>query len=129
MDNTKKTSNQDYNRNPKGKGGFGDNPHHRNNGSWKKEDTARGIIEAMIKLSDEELMEIKDDKDGARFKRTVAEILLDSSQDTKERWKQLKEMVSEVYGTPKQSVDVTTDGESLTGIKVTLVEANDKSRK
>jgi hypothetical protein len=121
---TRKQVNSNKNNNPSGKGGFGENPQNRHHGAWRKEETARGILEAMMKLSDEELIEIKNDKEGARFKRTVAEILLDGEQDTKERWKQIKELVAEVYGTPKQALDVTTNGDSLTGLKISFEEAS-----
>lgn len=39
---------QDYNRNPTGRGGFGDNPQNRHNGAWKKENTPRGKLEKLL---------------------------------------------------------------------------------
>lgn len=45
------------NINPSGSGGFGDNPDHRSNGSWKKEKTPRAKLEKMFEsMTVEEFM-------------------------------------------------------------------------
>ncbi len=103
--------------NPTGKGGFGDNPQNRHNGAWKKESTPRYKLEKMMELSQDELYEIFHDTEAPLFERKLA------SSIAKGDWKTLREMISEVYGTPRQSLDVTSGGEQL---KPTLVEFIDK---
>lgn len=93
--------------NPTGKGGFGDNPQNRNPGGWKKEDTPRYKLEQMMKLGEEELRKIAESKDAPLFERKLAICI------RKGEWREIKEMIHEVYGRPKESVDVTTQGESI----------------
>ena len=104
-----KTTKQDnyMNRNPLGKGGFQERPQDRHNGAWKKEDTPRYKLEQMMKLSGDELQGIIDDANAPLFERKLAEAIRDSN------WTVIKEMTQEVYGKPKESVDVTTQGESI----------------
>ena len=92
---------QDMNRNPTGKGGFGDNPQNRNPGGWKKEDTPRYKLEKMMKLSHKELQEFALDEDNPLFDRKIAKFIADGD------WKTIKDMVAEVYGTPKQTIEQT----------------------
>lgn len=98
---TKKTSKQDMNLNPTGKGGFGDNPQNRSNGSWKKSDTPRFKLEQMMKLSEKRLKEIADDVEAPYFERKLATAI------KKADWKVIKEMTDQVYGQPKQTIDTT----------------------
>lgn len=101
---------KDMNRNPSGKGGFGDNPENRNSGSWKKTDTARFKLEQMMKLSQEELQEVIRQPDIPVFEQKLALAIRDGD------WKVIREITHEVYGTPKQSVDVNNPDGSLTPI-------------
>lgn len=87
--------------------GFNKHPENRNPGGWRKADTPRFKLEQMMKLSDEELAEVFEDKDAPLFERKLAQAL------KKGDWRTIREMTHEVYGTPKQSVDVTSKGESL----------------
>lgn len=87
--------------------GFHTNPENRHNGAWKKEDTPRYKLEQMMKLSEEELTEIANDKSIPMFENKLAKAIIDG------QWQVIKEMTEQVYGKPKESVDVTTDGESL----------------
>lgn len=92
---------QDMNRNPTGKGGFGDNPQNRNPGGWRKEDTPRYKLEKMMKLSHKELQDFALDEDNPLFDRKIAKFIADGD------WKTIKDMVAEVYGTPKQTIEQT----------------------
>ena len=70
-------------------------------GFWKREDTPRYKLEQMMKMSEEELIEVVKDKDRPYFERKIAGFI------NKGDWKQIKEMVDEVYGTPKQEITQT----------------------
>lgn len=92
---------QNKNNNPTGKGGFGDNPQNRHSGAWRKEDTPRYKLEQMMKLSFKELEAVAQNNDAPLFERKIAKCLADGD------WKVIKEMMAEVYGTPKQTVEQT----------------------
>jgi len=87
--------------------GFNAHPEHRHNGAWKKEETARYKLELIIKMSDTELQELIDDLTTPRFDKNMA-VAVQNGQ-----WKELDSMINQVYGKPKESVDVTTQGESI----------------
>ncbi len=86
---------------------FADRPEDRHNGAWKKEDTPRFKLEQMMKLSQLELGEVIDDVEAPLFERKLATAIRDGN------WTVIKEMTQEVYGKPKESVDVTTQGQSI----------------
>lgn len=109
------TTDQDYNRNPTGKGGFADNPQHRNPGGWKKENTARYKLEKLMKMAEQELNEFIDDLEAPTFDRNMALAV------KRGEWKELESMINQVYGKPKESVDISNPDGSLTP-KVALVE-------
>lgn len=113
---SKKATDQDYNRNPEGKGGFGDNPQNRNPGGWRKQDTPRFKLEKMMNLSIKDLEEIVRDEDAPLFERKLAKAVVEND------WKTYREMMHEVYGTPKQSVDVTSGGDKIKTV-VEIIDA------
>lgn len=76
--------------------GFEAHPERRHNGAWKKEDTARFKLEQMLKLSEEELMQIVKDKDAPYFERKLATCI------NKGDWQVIQGMMNQVYGMPKQ---------------------------
>lgn len=110
---SKATSNQvrDHIPNPKGKGGFGDNPQNINrSGHWKKEDTPRFKLETMMTLTEEELRVIVEDKNKPLFERNIALAIKGSD------WKTAESMINQVYGVPKSEIDMklgTDDGSPL----------------
>lgn len=121
MAKEKTTSNQ-VTPNPTGKGGFGDNPQNINlSGHWKKEDTPRFKLEQMMKMTEEELGEVVKDKNATYFERTLAVAM--SQKD----WKTIREMIHEVYGTPKSSVDVTSGGQQIQTV-VKIIDERQNSR-
>lgn len=107
------------NNNPTGKGGFGDNPQNRHHGAWKKEDTPRYKLEQMMKLSEKELEDLVKDKEAPYFERMLAYAM--SQKD----WKTMKKMIAEVYGTPKQSMDLTSAGKQIKTV-VEIIDARSK---
>lgn len=108
--------------NPTGKGGFQERPDDINrSGHWKKEDTPRFKLEKMMSLTEEELEVIVKDKNASYFERTIAFAM--SQKD----WKTIREMMHEVYGTPKQSVDVTSGGDKIQTV-VRIIDERQDSR-
>lgn len=87
--------------------GFNAHPENRHNGAWKKEDTLRHKIEQASFLDNDELQAIVDDPKEATLLRKFAEATL------KADWRMIKEITEMLYGKPKESVDVTTQGESI----------------
>ena len=87
--------------------GFNVHPENRHNGAWKKESTPRYKLEQMMKLSEPDLRKVAEDKDAPLFERKLATAI------AKGQWREIKEMIQEVYGKPKESVDVTSKGESI----------------
>ena len=87
--------------------GFNVHPENRHNGAWKKESTPRFKLEQMMKLSEPELRKVAEDKDAPLFERKLATAI------AKGQWREIKEMIQEVYGKPKESVDVTSKGEAI----------------
>lgn len=87
--------------------GFHTNPENRHNGAWKKEDTPRFKLEQMMKLSDEQIDEIISSPETPRFEKNLATAVKNGN------WKDIESMINQVYGKPKESVDLTTGGEKL----------------
>lgn len=117
-----RTLDKDMNRNPTGKGGFNERPEDRGRGFWKREDTPRFKLEQMMKLSLSELEEIIDDAARPLFEVKLATAIRDGA------WTVIKEMTQEVYGKPKESVDMTSNGETI-GKTVEVVWAKKKKSK
>ena len=114
-DKDKTSTEQEVKRNPDGtyaKGtfpatGFHTNPERRHNGSWHKENTPRYWLEEMMKMKDDELEEIINDGESSKFKRKMASCIQYGE------WKELKEMIQEVYGKmPEMQITVEADDET-----------------
>lgn len=69
-------------------------------GSWKKEDTPRYKLEQMMKLPEDELIKIATDKNLPYFERKIATAINQGD------WKVLESMINQVYGQPKQHLEV-----------------------
>ena len=110
MTNTQVNTQRGGNRNPTGKGGFQERPEDRGRGFWKKESTPRFKLEKMMELEEDELRAIAEDKKAPLFERKLATAI------AKGQWREIKEMIQEVYGKPKESVDLTTGGEPMTAL-------------
>lgn len=89
-------------------GGERGNP--QGHGYFKVQNSARYKLELMIKLPAEELEKIKDDENASKFERDLAKVILDENLESIVKWKILKEMIDEVYGTPAQTqVNLTSE--------------------
>ena len=100
--------------------GFNKHPENRHNGAWKKEDTPRFKLEQMMKLSADELRKVAEDKDAPLFEQKLA-IAIKNGQ-----WREIKEMIQEVYGKPKENIDLTSKGDKLNVALVEFVDGDNK---
>lgn len=102
--------------------GFNAHPENRHSGAWKKTDTLRFKIEQASFLDEAELRAIIENPKEATLLRKFAEATL------KADWRMIKEITEMLYGKPKESVDVTTDGEKINNIAlVQFVDGKDTS--
>jgi len=99
--------------------GFNAHPENRHNGAWKKEDTPRFKLEQMMKLSEKEIDNIIKSEEAPKFEKKLAEALRDGN------WNVIREMIDQVYGKAKESVDMTSNGETI-GKTVEVVWAKKK---
>lgn len=84
--------------------GFNVHPENRHNGSWHKENTPRYWLEEMMKMKDEELEMVINDEESPKFKKKMASCIQYGD------WKELKEMIQEVYGKmPETQITVEAD--------------------
>jgi hypothetical protein len=85
--------------------GFNKHPENRGKGFWKREDTPRYKLEQMMKLDEDQLVRIYNNKKAPLFERKLAKCIKDGN------WKEIESMINQVYGAVKQSVDLTSGGE------------------
>lgn len=84
--------------------GFNVHPENRHNGAWHKENTPRYWLESMMKMDEDELSAIWNNTTCPLFKRKIAKCIRDGD------WKELKEMIQEVYGKmPETQITVEAD--------------------
>lgn len=86
--------------------GFDKRPQDRSNGCWKRSESARGKLEKIITLTEDELLRVSKDKNAPMFERKLADIILDAS------WPVLRDIMDQVYGKPKESVDLNSTVDS-----------------
>lgn len=117
MSETSKQVTPPQKRNPTGKGGFGENPQNRNDGHWKAENTISFQYKRFLSMTFTEFKKFGELPDS---EKTVAMIVA-YAQVLKSRSSlpHAREVTDRTDGKPKQSVDVTSDGNEL---KVALVE-------
>lgn len=90
------------------------NPRH--NGAWKKEDTPRYKLEQMMKLSRSDLQSVIESDEAPLFEVKLAQAIMNG------RWREIESMVNQVYGTPKQTQDITTGGDKLQPLMVKFLD-------
>ena len=100
--------------------GFNKHPENRNPGGWVKSDTPRYKLEQMMKLSEPDLRKIAEDKDAPLFERKLATAI------NKGQWREIKEMIQEVYGKPQENIDLTSNGDKLNVALVEFVDGDNK---
>lgn len=93
----------------------------RRSGMWDVSSTPRYKLEQMMKLSEPDLRKVAEDKEAPLFERKLATAI------AKGQWREIKEMIQEVYGKPKESVDVTTGGDKINVALVEFVNGKNQS--
>ena len=106
--------------NPTGKGGFGDNPQNRNPGGWVKSDTPRYKLEQMMKLGSADLQDVVDNPQSPVFETKLAQAILDG------QWREIKEMIEQVYGKAKESMELSNPDGNLAPT-VRIIDERSKS--
>ncbi|MBO7131948.1 hypothetical protein J6V85_01620 [Candidatus Saccharibacteria bacterium] len=75
-------------------------------GFWKKENTPRFKLEQMLMMDENEIVGIINDKTRSLFERKVTKSLFNE-----ESFKGLELMINQVYGPPKQKIDLDYDND------------------
>lgn len=94
--------------NPTGKGGFQERPQDRSNGRWNKDESISYQYNRLLRMTPEELDEYVPETNAQAIAKTriIAARGDNGLMDT-------KEITDRVEGKAPQSVDVTTQGESI----------------
>jgi len=105
--------------NPDGVGGFGDNPENRSNGRWRKEDSFSYNMNKFKSMTVAEFEAWK--KTHPKKERTVAQQLaftrvFNADKDLKE----FQEVANRTEGKAQESIDHTTNGESMNFSEVNI---------
>lgn len=100
----KKWAKDDMNRNPTGKGGFGDNPQNRNNGRWSAEASIPHQMRLFLTMTKDEIEQWQ--KDVPARKRTSAQqIALNSVLKSISDLSYQKETTDRTSGRPQQYIE------------------------
>ena len=97
------------------------NANPRNNGAWKKTDTARYKLEKMMTLTQAELVRTAEDVDAPMFERQLAKWII------KGDWNVIERQINQVYGQPKQRIE--TFDTTPHGIELTILQPKAKEEK
>ncbi len=90
-----------YGKPPKERQFGAPNGNPRRKGMWDVSSSARYKLEQMIKLDREALLEIANDDKAPVFECRIAKSLLQENN-----WKITESILNQVYGTPKQTMEV-----------------------
>lgn len=111
------TTNQDMNRNPTGKGGFGDNPQNRNDGRWSAETSIGWNYNRLIRFTVEEFKNWT--KEHPESERTIAEELAYNAViSARKDLGYLKEVTDRTEGKSMQKNDITSGGNLVSGLVI-----------
>lgn len=100
--------------NPNGKGGFGDNPQNRSNGTWSKDTSIGYWYNHLVRL------DIKD-FETFEIKTMAQQLAYNAIIEAKAELGYLKEVTDRTDGKSIQPTDVTTKGESINVQPVTFI--------
>lgn len=104
---TQQDTPKDMNRNPEGKGGFGDHPEHRNPGGWRKEVSFSYQYKRFMAMS---IAELEEYAKTPKEKRTVVEDLAYGRVlAAKKSLPDVKEMTDRTEGKAPQAITITSD--------------------
>lgn len=112
--------------NPTGKGGFGDNPQNRSPGGWKKENIFSYQYKRFMNMSLAELNDYRSLPDMER--KVVEELAYNAVMRAKTSLPDIKEITDRTEGKARESLDVTTGGESLNAKQLTDEELDERIR-
>lgn len=87
--------------------GFHTNPERINASGWRKSDTPRYKLEQMMKLGDAELQDVIDEPQTPTFERKIAQAIQQG------QWREIKEMIEQVYGKAKESMELSNPDGNL----------------
>lgn len=96
--------------NPKGKGGFGDNPQNRSNGKWKKENSISYQYNRLLAMTDDEYSEFKPVTRAEKIAKLRIERAL---RDDDESLKETKEITDRTEGKAKQDIGIDVDDKAV----------------
>lgn len=103
---------RDYIPNPKGKGGFADNPQNRSNGRWSIEGSFSYWYNKFKDMTGEELREWKISNPESK-RKVAANLALIRIEKSNTDLREFQEVADRSEGRPKQQVDLTSGGEKL----------------
>ena len=107
-------------RNPTGKGGFADNPQNRSDGRWDKTGSISYQYNKLIRLSAKEL----DDFEPETVAQQIALARVRSAKDMKYGLPDAKELADRTEGKAPQSIDMTSNGETIQPVMVEFINAD-----
>lgn len=80
------------------------NPRH--NGAWKKEDTLRGKLQKVAKMTSDELQDLLSNPEAGEFEKNAARTILEMVElEPNKRWQILEGLTNQDSGFPKQQVE------------------------
>lgn len=114
-----------WNPNPTGKGGFQERMEDINrSGNWNPRNTFKYQMNRFKNMTIQELQDWN--RDCGKDIRTVAEDLaFNAVMKAREKIDYFKELSNRTEGMPKQSTDLTSNGETLTGL-IQIIESDTK---
>lgn len=95
--------------NPNGKGGFGENPHHRNPGGWDKTGSISYQYNLLMRLKPDELK----DYEPTTVAQEIALARIKAARSSDKGLNDTKEVTDRTEGKAPQSMDITSGGERL----------------
>lgn len=98
------------NRNPEGKGGFGDNPDNRGSGRWSKDTSISYWYNKLGRMTDEERAAFEPTTD---FQRIALKRLSQALGTDELALKTTKEITDRTEGRPKQDIDMNVSGDDV----------------
>lgn len=109
---TNQANDKNMNRNPEGKGGFGDHPENRSDGRWSKESSFSYWFNKLKDMTEDELAQWKkDNPEGSR--KVACSLALTRVENARKNLIEFREVADRSEGKPRQAVDITTGGEKI----------------
>jgi hypothetical protein len=121
METTKQV--YDKPRNPKGKGGFQDHPELRSDGGWKKEMVFSYQYKRFMNMSAKDFIAFSD-KIKAQDCTMVERAAYMRVKDMHKSLPDIKEITDRTEGKSKESVDITSNGETMAPVLVKFVDSD-----